>query len=230
MDYATFKTYLAEFLWKPNDTSLIAALDNLIIMGTSELGRKLDITRREDFFWYIETVAGLNTPINLPADFKQIRTVQGECGVFVSATAQQASRASIKYTGPLKPLYHVSFAGDNTGWTLQMVGSIAVGDRLGIGYRNKLPDFAVTDTSWVADDYLDLYTYTILKHCAPFLREDERIPVWQQYAIDALASVLEEDRHNIQYGGADGAMSPPRAASGPRYPSRRAGGYGASQP
>ena len=229
MDYATFKTYLAEFLWKTNDTSLVASLDNLILMGTSELDRKLDIARREASSIYTVTVAGTNLLVPLPADFKQMRAVAGANGTFANATIQQVLKARINYTGPLRALYHVMYDTTTASWVLQVAGAVAIGDALSFEYRAKLPDYATADASWVADEHLDLYTYTILKHCAPFLREDERIPVWQTYATDALASVLEEDRHNIQYGGADGAMSPPRAASGPRYPSRRAGGYGGTQ-
>lgn len=203
--YSQFKDHLTTFLWKQNDTDLIARLDSLIKMGTSELDRMLDITRRETSVVVTVTSTADNADVILPADFKQMIALTSADCVFANATTQQLLTARKGYTGKFQPMYHVAHNG--TQHVLQMVGSGELGDEFALTYRNKLPDYEGTDASWLEDEYLDLYTYTVLKHCAPFLREDERIQTWIQLATQAMTTVIEEDRHSIEFGGADAAMS-----------------------
>ena len=77
MNYAAFKTHLADFLWKANDADLIAALDNLVIMANAELNRKTAGMKRREVTVTITMVANEYT---LPADLKYVDSISTEIG------------------------------------------------------------------------------------------------------------------------------------------------------
>ena len=194
MDYTEFKTHLLTFLWKANDADLVASLDNLIIMANSELGRKLTISEREEV---LELSIGDETSL-LPDDFSHMITLSYSLGTLVSCTAAKLAEDRLLLAPP----------GDNghyriRGKYLELAGTFdAVSPTtFTIFYRSKIPDFEALDVSYLADDYLDLYTYAVFKHAAPFLREDERVALWKDMYKEALESVLEDDKWNKTYGG-----------------------------
>jgi hypothetical protein len=109
------------------------------------------------------------------------------------------------------PLFAVD-EGDAGQKLLRLVGPFSdttPGD-LVLVYRANVPDFKALDASWLATDFLDLYTYTVLSHCAPFLREDERIAVWEAKKGEAIVSAITEDKHQITHGGSPMQMRPHR--------------------
>jgi hypothetical protein len=214
--YAEFKTYLETFLWKLGDAKLIEALDSLIKMGISELDRKLTINRRENTVTWPAVMDGSHVQA-LPADFKQIlslnsdrflheRVSSGQIALERTANKTNTERQYVFITNGQLVFGHTFILGNPvlTNYTLT--------------YRTKLPDH-ITEISgdgglsWVEDEYLDLYTYTILKHSAPWLREDQRVQLWAGLAKDALDSVLEEDAFAIEYGTSPTKMNMPRSPS-----------------
>lgn len=208
MTYDEFKNYLRSFLWKLNDAQLLNDLDNLIILGTSELDRKLDINRREaNLAW--QSVQNDTNKQDVPNDLKHIIALNSDYYSYeVVSEGQIQHELNVNSTNRERPYVSVvgsqlafghTFPAANQPINYQLV------------YRTKLPDYKATDASWVEDEYLDLYTYTILKHTAPWLREDERVPLWQQYSTDALSSVLEDDKFNIEYGSSPIKMNMPRS-------------------
>lgn len=211
MDYATFKTYIATFLWKQNDTDLVNNLDSLIVMANAELARLLDINRRNVTLVIAPTVEDYV----LPADFRHVISLNGANDqnrlVFKQSTASDvlAIRQSTQ-SQYVSPVYAVTQDGDDK--VLMLAGPFATTTgSLTLMYRAGIPNFAVTNTSWLADDYLDLYVYTVLSHTAPFLREDERVAMWQQMKAAAITSAIDEDRHNITFGGSPMRMRPHHA-------------------
>lgn len=81
-----------------------------------------------------------------------------------------------------------------------------------VDYTCKMPNYKATDQSWVEDEFGDLYTYAVLKQCAPFLREDERLPNWVNLYSTALMSAIEDSEFN-QKQGVYAAKPLPRQAS-----------------
>ena len=86
-----------------------------------------------------------------------------------------------------------------------------IGRAIVINYQRRVPDFKTTDTSWLADEELDLLTYATLYHSAPFLREDERVALWQQMYIEALNKTNENSAHSQTRGIAAPARLPRQA-------------------
>lgn len=80
-----------------------------------------------------------------------------------------------------------------------------------VHYISKVPDFKATDASWLADEQLDLLTYATLWNTAAFLREDERIQVWQSLYQSCL-DVAISDSELYQVRGVTSTRQLPRQA------------------
>lgn len=195
-----FKTYLAEFLWKDDDTVLIARLNTLVKMATSELDRKLDISRREvqvDLTVDANPLDITDAAGNNIQDFQHLKTLLYQGLPLIAGSRDQVVTPSTRTV--LGEFYYLS----NKQFYFQ-IGDTALplADPVKMLYRAALPTLSAdTDTSYVLDDYLDLYTYTTLKHCSPFLREDERVALWAQLADRALQDILSEQQHSVEWGG-----------------------------
>lgn len=81
-----------------------------------------------------------------------------------------------------------------------------------VDYNRKVPDFGVALTSWVADKYLDIYVYCVLKQTAPFLREDERLQVWTSLYNEGILTAVDDSAFE-KARGPSAAMPLPRQAS-----------------
>lgn len=82
---------------------------------------------------------------------------------------------------------------------------------IAVHYMNKVPNYAVADMSWVAEDFLDLLVYCTLIQTAPFLREDERLQVWSALYQSALDKTVENSAHEQVRGIANAARLPRQA-------------------
>lgn len=195
MTYQEFVDHLLVFLWKQNDFDLKNSIDNLIKMGTSRLNRELNISRREVTN---EALIAASNEIPLPDDFRHMVALTRDDVGYRSSTiwmVQQLRAAN--YGVRCDPFYAIS------GRTLYVSDTIDPANPLTytISYRTNLPDFKETDTSWMAEEFLDVYTYAVLAETAPFLREDERLPLWQQLATAGIGSIVDEDKFLIAHGG-----------------------------
>ncbi len=227
-DYATFKTWLQTFLWKSNDTVVANNLDNLIKMANSEMRRKLDINERKQSQQV--TMTGNNFSGNL-LDVNTYDTIHsvidlnppsgsGDAVTFTAKPLSYIYELRAKYAGKWYPYYATESYTDDTADPNSRIPeffirfpdnySFNAQGTLQIVWRRGIPDYQVLDYSWVEDKFLDYYTYTVLAHSAPFLKQDERIPVWKEMRDDALASILEDDKHNIELGGSPIGMLPHR--------------------
>jgi len=214
-DYATFKSYLATFLWKQDDADLVTNLDSLIRMANAELNTRLDVQRRQ----VTVTILPETQDYLLPADYRTMGLLSNNSiGNYLttsdpkmrSTTLNDIYALRARGTEITQPFYAVD---KNNGVdVLRLVGPFSTqnpGD-FTLVYRTSVPDYQTTDASWVEDLYLDLYVYTVLSHTAPFLREDERIPVWAGMKAEALNYALEEDAHHMDHGGTPLQMQPHR--------------------
>ncbi len=206
MTYTAFVTHITTFLWRQNDADLLASMDNLILMAETELSRKLKINTNRELALEIQVVGN---EVTLPTNFKHIISLNSDnhSYAYVPSSTLMFERTSNK-SNIERPFY------TTIGNALKLAQTYVVGTEgiFTLVYRLKLPSFKDDDTSWLADDYLDLLTYAVLKHTAPFLRNDERVPVWDKFYTDALDSVLEENAFSIE-SGSPLNMSLPRAAS-----------------
>ena len=211
--YAEFKEYLRTFLWKTGDTVLLSSLDQLIVLAETELNRKLDVNGRESTIAWTITYDDTNV-VTLPEDAQHIialvsqdyeysRVSSSQIGVELAANSANRER----------PFYTIVGRDVQFGHVFKSTGNLEF-PKYTLTYRRKyLPFKPVTGDGYseLEDLYLDLFTYTVLKHTAPWLREDERVALWSSLAQDALNSVVEEDKFNIEFGGSPTKMNMPRS-------------------
>ena len=193
MTYSDFKTYIITHLWKAGDAVVIANLDNIIATANAELNRVLKVEDRT-------TSLALSITTNsytLPADFREMRMVTVKnIGLMEYLPPQDFAQMQNGYPNDMLVYYTI------VNKALRFTGGMSVSVPLTgeLVYYANVPDFKVTDVSWMADNYFDVYLYCVLKHTAPFLREDERVQMWTTYYDTALNSAIEENE-NRKYGG-----------------------------
>jgi hypothetical protein len=206
--YAQFVSYLTSTLWRQNDIDLAAAIDNLIVIANRELDTVLNVQGRETSL----LIAPETEDFILPADFRQIvslTNIQYPQGVMANSTLQDVLLArGVNGTTAVHNIYYPQ-RGESTS-TLYLAGPFSALNpgSMVLQYRRVVPDYAVADASWVNDLYPNLYMYTVFKHCAIFLREDDRIVQYAGLAQEALTNILDEDKRQIQFGGSPLEMKP----------------------
>lgn len=212
MTYQEFKDFLTTFLWKDGDTVLINNLDNLIKMGEATLSRELR-------HFEMDTTVVLSVsavPVSLPADFRSLRAIS----FYQSPNTRKGDELLYKEPGDWALTMDSSGASNyQPFYTIENKQIMITGPdtydapypTLHLTYKAKAPDFRAADTSWLADDFLDLLVYTTLSHTAPFLREDERLATWVQLSQTAINSANEESAHDMIRGQSAEARLP-RAA------------------
>lgn len=199
MNYLQFKTYLANFLWRPNDANLIANLDTLVLMATSELRRRLLVKDRE----LVATISATANPFPAPSGFTHMIELRYNGIPLKRVESYQATDFTFDYyAGTTSPTVGDYYYVGNQLIYFQGQASVEVPVSFSMRYRSGLPALSGDiDTSWLIDDYIDLYIYAVLKHTAPYLREDERVALWTSLYENALQSANEEAAHEITRGG-----------------------------
>jgi hypothetical protein len=220
MNYAGFKTFISTFLWKQNDSVLIDNLDNLILLANADLERELRLSHRN----VSEVVSVSSTTFLTSALTSPLRTIKsivlndptriiGRNPMSAATVATVRSKQIIPLSGGIYDTYAMLNKD-----TILFAGNISADlpADMAITYRKGIPDFADADTSWVADEYFDVYLYGVLMHTAPFLREDERVGLWQSLYKAALTSANDESLWEVEYGGSPLHVTPVH-----RHPIRR---------
>lgn len=62
-------------------------------------------------------------------------------------------------------------------------------------YFGRIESLDATNvTNWILSYHPDAYLYGSLIHSAPYLKDDQRLPVWRQMYEEVLAGMAEDDR------------------------------------
>ena len=201
LTYDEFKDHLIAFLWKFGDPQLTASLDNLVAMADAELRTSLRVADRE-------TSTVINTSdleTTLPADYKAMRGIASIDSTLnlpefkYMSLSELMSFYSTQNTNFWQPMY--SLKGANTLVLLGPTTGLPENEiELFISYKQGVPDYKTMDSSWVSDEYLNVYTYCVLKHSSMFVREDERLPNWGNLYGEALGLANEYSAHEKQAG------------------------------
>ncbi|MDJ0827908.1 MAG: hypothetical protein QNJ16_20675 [Rhodobacter sp.] len=218
LTYSAFKTYIQAALWRANDAVLSTNLDTLIRKADNELDKRTKHWERRRKTVVIQPSSQDYNLSYFADDFQAIVSLTNNQTSFYRDTGPEFESVTLNKiyeeravnSGTLRPFYA---ADRNDGdWMLRMIAPFSSTDRgnLTMVYRISIPDYEDCDKSWMEDEYLDLYEYTILKHCALFLREDDRITLYKGLADDAFAMADEDNAHNLTHGGTPMRMRPHR--------------------
>lgn len=204
MNYTEFKDYVVDHLWKRGDSVVIDRLDAIIATAESELNRTFKVEDRTA----LSVVQADNNLVPLPLDYREMRVLANQ------------TCAEMKYVAPSKfyaaqwcrrggAFYPEAYTIINSN--IGLAGNITVTNYvdLTLVYYANIPKFQELDASWLCDDYLDVYLYCVLKHTAPFLREDERIPTWMTFYTEAFSTAMDENDAR-KFAGSPLAISFPK--------------------
>jgi hypothetical protein len=172
--YTTLKAAIADWL---NRTDLTAAIPDFISLLEAELDRNPAISYERSN----ETFTLSGSPHTLPTDCRELRSLYYDDGVrfgeidIVPEGDLPRYRAHVALTGFPRAAAVVN---NGTALLLAPVPDQAYTARA--TYLTKLEKLSATvATNWVLDSHPDVYLYGALVQSAPYLKNDERLALWQ---------------------------------------------------
>lgn len=186
--YSELKAAVADYLAR---SDLTAAIPDFITLVEAKLNRDLRHTRMEDrAYTTIDLDSDEPEFLSLPTDFQVMRrvrltSVSGKPRLdFKSQSQLDEYRYGIGNTSG-QPKFFTVFGNEmelcptpDDDYEIEMV------------YRARIPALSDSNTTnWLLTLAPDAYLYGALMEAAPYLHNDERIPVWAggfKYAVDSL--------------------------------------------
>lgn len=214
--YSEFKDYIQANLWRTNDTVLANNLDTIIAQADDELDKRTrSFQRRQETIVIAPESEDFDLTTEVP-DFQAIISLTNNQRVSAGPEFKKTTQGHIyslrtrSGSNHVMPYYSVDRAADSL--ILRLVGPFSATDPgdLTLFYRAGIPNYQSEDASWLEDEHLDLYLYTVLKHCAVFVREDDRVALYDGYADKAFGIADEDDKFNQVHGGTPLHMRPHR--------------------
>lgn len=221
LTYSQFKTFLLDSLWRANDTVLSNNLDTIIGNADNELrALTADWQRRKQSQVITPTGEDFDVAFNVPG-FESIVSLtdnsprgyyQGhQSKTFSQVPVAEVYAARANYPGKTVAIYALD---TEYGYAkLRLVNDYSANDPgdLTLVYLGGVPDYSSADASWMQSEYGGLYLNTVLKHCAMFVREDDRVQLYKGLADEAFNIADMEDKHRKQFGGSPLKMKPHHA-------------------
>lgn len=204
-NYATLQTAVADFL---NREDLAAVIPTFIRLAESRIDRDLRHWRQE-----VRVTVSLATQYNnvLPADFIQPIRLQVMTGP-TGEVAPISNSAMLQLRGDRSDQ-----AGPPTNYALT-AGQIEIFPTPDDTYDASLLYYArvpalsnANTTNWLLTEAPDAYLYGALVHSAPYLKDDQRLTVWEalfKLTLDTLNSSSDD----AKWGGTGLRMKTRRAA------------------
>jgi hypothetical protein len=185
--FAGLKATIADYL---NRDDLTAIIPSFITIAEAKFNRKLRtrqmIKRAEgqietSFFAY-------------PADWLQAKEFQLNTNPIVRlqfvTEAQGDELKAQRYLNIGQPVYYTI-----TGSQLEFIPTPDTTYSAELTYYAKIPALSDSNTSnWLLAYAPDLYLYGALMEAAPYLKDDERLPVWSQMYISSLGDIEVADQ------------------------------------
>ena len=192
--YAELQTAAANWLDRTDLTARIPEFIELAEANFNRVIRQPDMVTKNDSF----SIAGRYT--TLPTDTLEIvRIVVDLTPVIVLEymTPEEISERRIVMTATGKPYYFTTIGGSTN--QLEVLPSPDSTYTSSIVYYTRIA--ALTDsatTNWLLDSHPDIYLFGTLVEAEPYLKNDERMPMWTSRldkALNALGLQGQRERH-----------------------------------
>lgn len=180
--YASLQTAVSDYLARDDLTSFVP---NFIQNAENKLYRRFNL-RNEETALSIAVSGGTAT---VPTDFKALKFAyvpDSPIRVLNWVPLQELYRDYPVRSGAETPSV-ISREGANF-----VFGAYPKDFTLTGVYYAKQDPLRTTDPSWYVTNAADVLLYGSLLESSPFIRNDERIPVWQMFFEDAVRSLLDE--------------------------------------
>ena len=192
--YAELQTATANWLDRTDLTARIPEFIELAEANFNRVIRQPDMIAKNDSF----SIAARYT--TLPTDTLEIvRIVVDLTPVIVLEylTPEEISQRRIVMSSTGKPYYFTMIGGSSS--QLEVLPSPDSTYTSSIVYYTRIP--ALTDsatTNWLLDSHPDIYLFGTLVEAEPYLKNDERMPMWTSRldkALNALGLQGQRERH-----------------------------------
>lgn len=194
-DYASLQTAVADYLVRSDLTTFVP---NFIQNCENKLYRTLNLRNEETAL----SVAISNGVAAVPDDFKALKFAYID-----GSPIHVVKWVSIE---KLYQDYPIRGQAGTPAVVSREAGNFVFGPVPGSGtlkgiYYAKQDPLRTTDGSWYVTDAPDVLLYGSLLEATPFIKDDPRIPVWQQFYADGVRS-LEIEEQNAE--ASQGALVP----------------------
>ena len=185
--FAGLKTTIADYL---NRDDLTSVIPSFITIAEAKFNRKLrtrQMIKRANA--QIETAF-----FAYPSDWLQAKEFQLNTNPivrlqFVTEAYGDELKAN-RYVSIGQPAYYTI-----TGTQLEFIPAPDATYSAELTYYAKIPALSDSNTSnWLLAYAPDLYLYGALMEAAPYLKDDERLPVWSQMYISSLGDIEVADQ------------------------------------
>ena len=189
----TLEAEIADFLLRDD---LTAVIPTFISFAHEKLNRDLRTRQMVQ-----RATASLTTEYTaLPGNFLQMRDIRLNANPVrsleqISSEAQNQERERWGNTAG-EPRYYTII-----GETIQVFPSPNATYTIEMAYYEQIPALVnAADTNWLLTKAPEIYLYGSLVHSAPYLKDDERIVIWQTLFRDIFNSLTTEDEKS-RFGG-----------------------------
>jgi hypothetical protein len=189
-DYASLQSELASWLWNRSD--IAARIPTFIQLAEAQMNRRLT-ARLKTAVNAAFTIASEFTPV--PADFAG--------AISLKLQSDPARELAFKTPDGIAQLWDRRTAGATVGkpFAYSVVGSefqvFRVPDQpytATLIYRQRIPALSGSaPVNWLLTAHPDAYLYGALLQSAPWLRHDERVPIWTAAFEQILADIQSAD-------------------------------------
>lgn len=193
MTYSELKSAVADFL---NRQDLTSVIPTFVKFCEADINRKL--RHRKMLERATATLEAQYTA--LPDDFLEAKNVQLNSALpvqlrYVTLDHADLLRSGI-YSTSGEPKYYTI-----VGETIEVVPEPSTEYTIELAYYKKFTALSEDeDTNWLLTAHPDVYVYGTLVHSAPYLKDDERIPVWVGLYEKALGD-LKVESDTAEYSG-----------------------------
>lgn len=180
--YSDLQTSITNWLKRADLTSLIP---DWISLCEADYNRRLRISAMEDR----ATSSVSSEYVALPTGFLELRSLQLNTSPVTPLTAVGPEYMDLAFGGKLgKPLYY-AIVGDEIQLSPAPDGTYT----LEINYYATISALSASNTTnWVLTNAPDIYLYGSLLHSAPYIRNDQRLTVWNSLYEKALKRTQDD--------------------------------------
>jgi len=193
--YTELQSSITNWLRRDGDTNLVATAPDLILMAEANFNRDVR-HRRMETTTTLTLTSGTDT-VALPTDFVEVKTATVQTSPLQPMTFVTQSQLILNWpngTTGVPSEYTIQGANMKVGETPDS------GYNVELAYYQQIPDLATNSTNWLLTNHPDMYLFGSLLQAAPFLGDDERVPVWASY-YERAREGLRGDNNRTSYSG-----------------------------
>jgi|ERR1051326_4679099 hypothetical protein len=197
--YSDLQATVADFLNR-NDAATLAAIPTFVTLAEGDIRvdlRSRAVTLKDDI-----NVDGPS--VSLPSDIKVVRSLYDEFGPIRMVAPEEIARLQHRHPAGGRRADFAAILSEDaaTPTALTLLVSPTPQEAMNVTMVYEPDLSALSDsnpTNWLLVMHPNIYLYAALKHSATYLRDDDRVGVWEKLYQDSM-SKLTRLRDEIEFG------------------------------